>query len=291
MAATTNDKIIIGAACLLVLASAGGFGTLVWRHVGFPAGEVPTVELSSAAYTPRGAEAPAVKTETWAAPVAQSRGREWIYDTFTPPEIFYNVRSKQFTVKPPSGLVEEELLEDFGIELVMVRPEPFRLQMIGYVGGEGSWRGMFQNVLTGEVFLASAGRRIPSLGLAIKSLEVRPQPVRSGESMVTNQRVATAVIRDEKAGSDVVLTHRERQFTGLISAFVAAPGESATREVKNGDVFKIGEATYRVEAVKFSPPTLEITKEAPSLTQPDRRVLTPREAELPPDAPERDGTS
>jgi hypothetical protein len=291
MKVTTSDKVFIGMGLLLALASAAVFGTMVWRHIGFPSGEVPTVELAAAGYEAKAPEAPAVRTETWAAPVAQSRGRDWIYDTFTPPEIFYNARSKQFTVRPPSSLVEEVVQEDFGIELVAVQPEPFRLQLIGYVGAGGSWKGTFLNGVTGEVFLAGAGRRVTGLGVTIKSLDVNLQPVRGGEGgMVTQQRVATAVVTDEKTGRDVVLTHRERHFTGMIFAFVAAPGDSASREVRTGDIFKLGEATYKIESVQMSPPSIEITKEAPSQALPDRRSLTPREAELP-ETPERPGAT
>ena len=187
MAAPAKDKMLIGAALLLVVASAAVVGTLFWRQVGTPSGPAPTVELASAPYEARAVAAPAVKTETWAAPVAQSRGREWIYDTFTPPEIFYNARSKQFTVKPPSSLVDDEVPEPFGLELVAVRPEPFRLQLIGYAGGEGHWRGTFQVVKTGEVFLGTTGKSIPALALTIRSLDVSLQPVRVGEGTITKQ--------------------------------------------------------------------------------------------------------
>ena len=286
MAVTTNDKILLGAGFAVALVSAAAFGYLVVGQVGFPSGAIPSVQLSGTAYTPKAPDAPAIKTETWAAPVAQTRGREWIYDTFTPPEIFYNARSKQFTVKPPSSLAEDDAVQEvFGVELVAVKPEPFRLQLIGYAGGEGDWRGTFQNIITGEVFLGSAGKRVANLGLTIKSLQVRPQPIRTGESMTTNQLVATAVVTDEKSGREMILTNRERRFTGLLSAFVALPGDSATRETRKGDVFKIGEATYRIDAIQLTPPSVEIVKEAPTLTQPDRRTLTPREPDAA-DAPE-----
>ena len=281
MAASSSDKLLLGSALVLALASAAGFGVLAWRHAGAPTGHLPRVELANTPYEAKAPDAPPVKTETWAAPVAQTRGREWIYDAFTPPEIFYNPRSKQFTVKPPSSLLDEDAQEAFGLELVAVRPEPFRLQLFGYVGGEGNRRGMFQNVLTGEVFLASAGRRVSNLAVTIKNLEVSPQPVRMGESMTTQQLVATAVIRDEKAGRDITLTHRERHFTGTVFAFVANPGESATREVRTGDMFKMGETTYRIEKIQTAPASVEVVKESPSLSQPDRRVLTPRESDLP----------
>lgn len=280
MAALSSEKVLFGAALLLTLGSAGGFGYLILRHDSGASGPVPQVELASTPYTPTAPDAPPVKTETWSAPGSQTRGRDWVYDTFTPPEIFYNPRTRQFTVKPPTSLAEEETTEAFGLELVAVRPEPFRLQLIGYVGGEGNWRGTFQNALSGEVFLAAGGRRVPNLALHIKSFEVSPQPVTPPDSMTTRQRVATAVVRDEKNQRDITLTHRERHFTGTVFAFVAEPGQSAAREVRIGDSFKIGEATYRIERIETAPPSIEVLKESASLPQPDRRTLTPREVEL-----------
>jgi hypothetical protein len=279
MAAISSEKLLVAGAALLALATGVGFGVRVIRHDGQTSEPVPQVQLTQAPYAPGAPEAPPVRTENWAPPGSQNRGREWVYDAFTPPEIFYNAKTKQFTVKPPSSLLDDETADAFGVELVAVRPEPFRLQLIGYVGGEGTWRGTFQNVLSGEVFLASAGRRVPNLGLSIKSLVVSPQPVAIAESMTTRQRVAVAVIRDEKAGRDITLTHRERHYTGTVFAFVAESGQSAAREVRTGDVFKIGEATYRVDRIATTPPSIEITKESPHLPQPERRVLTPREGD------------
>jgi hypothetical protein len=97
--------------------------------------------------------------------------------------------------------------------------------------------------------------------------------------MTTRQRVAVAVVHDDKTGKDVTLTHRERHLTGTVSAFVAAPGESATREVRPGDAFKLGDATYKIDAVRLTPPAIDVTKESPNLSQPDRRTLTPRETD------------
>lgn len=277
MALTQQDKALIGGALVLALASAGVFGWMTFRHSG-PAAIAP-VELVSSPYDSKTPDAPPVKTETWAAPVAQSRGREWIYDTFTPPEIFYNSRSKQFTVKPPSSLLDESELEVFGVELVAVKPEPFRLQLIGYSGSAGNWRGTFTNVLTGETILAGPGRRISNLGVTIKSLDVGTQTVRIGESMPVRQTVATAVVLDEKNGRETTITNLARVFTGTVSAFVASPGVAGTREVRTGEAFKIGEATFRIEKVQTTPPSIDIVKESSTLTQPDRRTLTPRDPE------------
>jgi hypothetical protein len=281
MTAIPSEKVYFAAALLLAVGSAAGFGVLTVRHRSSPGEAVRQVELADTPYAPTAPEAPPIKTDTWMAPQAQNRGRDWVYDAFTPPEIFYNARTKQFTVRPPSSLVDEQVTEAFGVELMSVHPEPFRLQVIGYVGEAGNWRGMFQNVLSGEVFLAGAGRRVPNLALAIKSFDVRTQAVAIPESMTTQQRVATAIVRDEKAARDITLTQRERLFTGAVFAFVAETGQSAAREVRTGDSFKVGEATYRIDRIETTPPAIEITKEAPNLLQPDRRVLSPREVEIP----------
>lgn len=279
MTAKSSDRVLIGAALLLALASAAMYGVWTWRSSNAPSEPIASVQLSATPYAPAVVDAVAVKTDTWTPPSAQSRGRDWIYDTFTPPEIFYSARSRQFTVRPPTGLTDDEPSEAFGLELVSVRPEPFRLQLIGYVGADGNWRGTFENVRSGEVFLAAAGRRVPSLALSIKSLDVRPQPIEIAQSMTTRQRVATVVVRDENTGRDVTLTHRERQFTGTLFAFVAATGQAATREVRAGDTFTLGQATYRIDAIQNTPPTIEVTKESPNLAQPDIRTLTPRESD------------
>lgn len=287
MAVTSSDKALLASAATVVVVSLGVFGYLGYKQMLVPAGPPPRVELLSTEYEAVAPEAPPVKTENWSAPSAQTRGREWIYDTFTPPEIFYNSRSKQFTVKPPSSLLDEDF-DVFGLELVAVRPEPFRLQLIGFVGEEGKWKGMFQNVLTGETIVATSGHKVPKLGLTIKSLDVRAQEIGLPQSMSSRQRVATAVISDEKSGREVILSHRERALTGTLSAFVAAPGETTTREVRTGDVFKLGESSFKIEKIENNPASIEVAKEAPGLTQPHRQVLRPREVDGT-DAPEGGG--
>lgn len=283
MAVSPRDKILIGAALCVALASAGLFGSMALRHQGGAGTPLAPVELTDSPYVSTAPDAPPIKTENWGLPVAQTRGKDWIYDTFTPPEIFYNSKTRQFTVKPPSSLVDDDPQEPFGLDLVAVNPEPFRLQLIGYVGGEGKWLGHFRNGATEQVFLGQAGWRDAKLGVSIKRFEVSRQAIRLAESMETRQLVATAVVQDEKAGREVTLTHRERVFTGTLTAMVAATGDANAREVRIGDVFKLGEATYRIEKIALTPPTIEVTKESPSLAQPDNRLLSPRE----PDESER----
>lgn len=271
MSASPSAKSLLLAATALAVVSAGVFGTLIWRQgAAAPLGRPP---LSAAPYAPAAVEAPTVKHTVWEAPAPLARGRDWIYDVFTPPEIFYNARTRQFAVSAPLPATDDAPESPFGLELVSVRPEPFRLQLIGYVGGARDARGIFENRRSGEVFLASTGYRVADLALTLKRFTVRSEPVAIPESMSFMQPVATAVVHDTRTGRDITLSQRERRFTGNVFALVAIAGESAPREVLPGDTFKSGTATYRVEKITLEPAAIDVTKTAPDLAAPVQRTV------------------
>jgi len=274
MSASPSPKTLLVATSALLVVSAALFGALTWRTRATVSLNPPV--LTAAAYVPAAVDAPVVKNIEWEAPVALSRGRDWLYDLFTPPEIFYNSRTRQFAVSAPLTGGDEPAEAPFGLELVSVRPEPFRLQLIGYVGGAGEARGIFENRRTGEVFLASAGRRVADLALEIKAFTVRAEPVAIAESMSFSQRVATATIHDLRTKGDLTLTQRERHFTGNVFGLVALEGEGAPREVLAGDTLKLGAALYHIERIVMDPATIEVTKTAPDLAAPVRRILSLR---------------
>ena len=88
MAALSPEKVYLTAAALLAVASAAVCGTFSWRQMTAPRAQVAALDLPDTPYVATVTEAEVVKTDTWASPPAQTRGRDWIYDTFTPPEIF-----------------------------------------------------------------------------------------------------------------------------------------------------------------------------------------------------------
>lgn len=276
MSPAPSAKPLLLAAAALAVISAGVCGTLIWRlrataPLGRPA-------LTASAYVPVAVEAPVVKNTVWERPAPLARGRDWLYDVFTPPEIFYHARTRQFVVSAAAAGGDDAPEIPFGLELVSVRPEPFRLQLIGYVGGagEGEARGIFENRLSGEVFLASAGHRVADLAISIKRFTVRTETVATPESMSFKARVATAVVHDNRTARDVTLTQRERHFTGNAFALVALAGDSAPREVRPGDTVHLGPATYRIEKIVLEPAALDVTKTAPDLAAPVSRTLLPR---------------
>lgn len=209
----------------------------------------------------------------WEPPRAQPRGPDWVYDVFTPPEIFFHAQTKRFAVKPPDAFVDDEVPEEFGVELIAVRAEPFRLQLIGYVGGDGAWRGTFQDGETGDVVVAGSGHRFEGLEIDVRSVDVRLQPVVLPESMTTQQRVATAIVHDRRTDRDVVLTPRERHSDGKTTALISMAG-GAQREVCEGETLVQGDAVYKMEQIHLAPPALDVVKRAKGETESDRRRLT-----------------
>jgi hypothetical protein len=264
----------LGAALLIATASGAGFGALAWRNISAPPAFPVEIDLADGSHVPSVTEFVAVKPVSWTQPSPQSRGREWIYDTFTPPEIFYHPHSGQFTVRPPSSLAEDETNEAFALELVSVEPDPFRLQLIGYAGEAGNWCGTFEHTVSGEVFIAGSGRRLPRLGLTIKRVEVSTRPVALSRGMTQRQRVATAIVEDERTGRNAVLTQGERQFSGSGSALVAMAGEAAVRKLRAGEAWTLSDVTFRIERVQIAPPAVEVMKES-ATALPERRTLFP----------------
>ena len=253
MVAKFQDKIIFGIALSVLLATAGWVAV---NHPRLAARIQPLIEAKSTdQYVPAGIDAPQASTMTWVAPAAQTRGPLWIYDVFTPPEIYYNAATKEFTVTPPvSGPPPPPPpIVPFGVELVQVKPDVFRLQLVGYVGNAGDYRGTFENTITGDT--------------------LKRNRIESTTSMPIYDTVATAVVVDDKSGTKVTLTNKARFITGEPFAVIKTSDSQKTFEQKAGTSFDVGDAHYTIRAITVEPASVEITKEAPDLKTPETKTL------------------
>jgi hypothetical protein len=170
----------------------------------------------------------AARIVRWPEPMPQPGGDAWLYDVFTPPEIFYRPATGEFTVTPLSASVQQRVENPGEKETEAPLRVPFRLQLVGYMGNEGNYVGTFENVLTTEHFLARGGYRVPSLGLTIVDFQVRLMDADQPDAAGVRVPVATAVVRDEQAGRDVILTDRERVFVVADTGSLRAPGAART---------------------------------------------------------------
>jgi hypothetical protein len=273
MAAKSQDKILLGVALVLLLASAGW--ALLQTSKLSELRNSSNAGVGTPAYSSAGIDAPRVSTKVWPQPPAQSGGVEWIYDVFTPPEIYYDATTKQFSVTPPVAPPPVVVVEiPFGVELVSVKQDIFRLQLVGYIGGEGDYRGTFENALSGETVIGREGKEFPDLGLKIKSFQVKRNKITSEDSMTLYETEATAVIVDTKTGEETTLTNKRRLTKGTPIALLKETASGKVVESKEGGTFSIGDANYTVVSVIAEPATVVITKTAPDLRDSETKTLT-----------------
>lgn len=249
----------------------------------------PAAVLHGGAFVPpsltNGAAAREVAAgRTWRRPEAQSSGAGWVYEVFTPPVIYYHAGAKAFAVTPPEVLargpaVAAEGDAAFGLELLAVKREPYRLQLAGYFGAPGNYLGAFVSHLVPETLLGRAGKRFAQLQLALLSLEIRKFDLASDEPVAAYEMAAVAVVHDEQAGADVTLDSRAPTYTETPLAVLRLGLGAEAREYHEGEILREAAATYRIERIQLDPPEVVVARELPGLPHPELRLLRPPAAE------------
>lgn len=270
---SSYDKMLVALGAAL-LAVSGGW---VWLHQADIARlrhQPVAAGLPDAAYAASGLPMPETKIAVWAKPAPQSHGSGWLYEVFTPPVIYYNTLAKSFTVTPPLNLAEGGA--PFGLELIDVKFEPYRLQLVGYFGEPGDYLAAFVSANQPETLLARSGRRFAQLGLTLKSFDVRKVEVTHTDPWPVYDVAALAVLFDEQSGAEVVLDSRARKLTDTpLAVLRLVTAGSAPRTLHEGDTFSDDTGTYRVERIQVDPPEVVVARQAQGLPVPETRILRP----------------
>lgn len=276
------DKLLLGAAAIVfVLVAAWIFG----GDSGDGFDKLPKAGPGKN-YQPIGMDAPDVKTEVWERPRSQKSGNEWVYDLFTPPEIYYDEATKKFTVTPPVEGGARTETEHFPVALVQIKQDVFPLQLVGYDEDKrGVSTGHFENADTGEIFRArltkaggvfpnSAKRHLAALGYKLESFEVKRLNIESEGSMTLRDTVATATVVDEKTGASATLTNKRRLVRGMPFAVLRIVGSGETLELRAGAEFEAGGFRYTLLSVETD--SVEIEQKSANTEAPEtRKTLTP----------------
>lgn len=266
------EKIAFGAALAATLGAGAWWGQ---QQAALHAlrSEPAAVPLRGEAYAR--AEFPALKRapKAWGKPEAQSQGAGWVYEVFTPPVIYYHAQARAFSVTPPSIFQDSALA--FGIELLDVKRELYRLQLMGYLGAPQDYLATFVSSQLPETLLARPGRRFAELGLELKDFSVRKVNLAAPAEPPVYDIAAFAVLHDEQSGEEVTLDSRERKFTDTPLAVLRLGAQAKPREVREGDQFSDESATYRIERIQLFPPEVVVARQVPGLPYPELRVLKP----------------
>ena len=268
------DKLLLAFALLLAGAGAGW----VWSQqatVNALRRQPVSAHLTGKAHDRTAWHAPETTAALWAKPSLQSHGAGWIYEVFTPPVIYYNTLAKTFTVTPPQYFADGAETV-FGLELLAVRLELYRLQLVGYFGGPNNYVAAFVSPSLADTLLAREGRRFDGLGLTLKNFAVKKVLVEHNDPWPVYDIAAQAVLQDEQTGAEVTLDSRARKFTDKPLAVLRAPGGSdKPREVHEGDTFTDESGTYRIERIQLDPPEVVVARQVPGLPLPETKILHP----------------
>lgn len=273
------DKVAL-VACVLLF-----FGSALWAMWSFRKLEAiaalnPAVGLASARYEAHTAQTPTLAQVSWPEPSAQSRGRDWVYDTFTPPVIYFNPDTKEFTVTPPvaTGPAIAIVETPFEIELVAVRQEPYRLQLVGYAGNETDYIAHIEIVDTGAVILARPGAAYPEAkgSFTLRSFDVRRVTTNSSESMPVVENLGFAVVLDGRTGREVTLTTRERLMLPRLQCVVRTRTYPVEEQVlREGMKITVNGYDYLIVQLSLNPAQAVVSRrDGKSLTG-ENRTLYP----------------
>lgn len=199
----------------------------------------------------------------WSKPESQSRGEDWVFDVFTPPVLYYNPASREFTVTTPELSITDakDPWKAFEIELVEVRQRPYRLQLVGYAGEDGNYRAYFEFLNTNELLIAREGKLLVEAGVKVLSFDVKQMEVEQEGSMPVFEKVGVARLLDYETNEEVFLTNLETKiFSDL---------EARVRSIENGDIYVVREgsqvevndgSSYVIGSLSHNPPEAMVTK-------------------------------
>jgi len=272
------DKVLLGLGVLVFLA-AGGLGAMRLRKLDEIAARNPAGGIEPARYEIEKAVVPTIEMVVWNEAPAQSRGSEWRYDVFTPPVIYYNDQTRTFSVTPPTNtrpVASAPSDTPYDIELVSVRQEPYRIQLVGYVGASDNPIATFAIADSGETVVGRPGRRFEKHQFSVKSFKIDRQTTPVGEGMPVVENVAVAVILDEETGREEILTNRETKMLPRLQATFRVnvyPGE--TVKVREGATIQANGQAYLVTQLSLLPPQAVVSRRSrDALGASETRTLT-----------------
>lgn len=249
------DKIFLGLALTVLLIA---FAFSAFSPEAKPITEfvdIPRLEPKNT-FTPSPPPQVEVAVAEWQDPQPQSAGPEWVFDVFTPPVIFYNPITETFELPYTKGPTRDP---DFGVSLVDVREELYRIQVAGYGGNLTSgYFVILQNVETGASVLARDEKEYPDLEAELRSFRLERIPVSHGGSTNVTAEVAFVVIYDMRLEKEIELRSGLQLKEDKPTAVFMPTGEDTEIRVKQGESFNHGDFTYLVE--KIEAPTAVVVR-------------------------------
>ncbi|MBC2605254.1 hypothetical protein [Pelagicoccus albus] len=219
-----------------------------------------------------------VKEIVWSSPESQSRGEDWVFDVFTPPVIYYDPNTREFAVIPPTGAQEtfvDGMWAAFDVELLEVRQKPYKLQLVGYAGNEGSYIAYFEKSSDNTLVYLSVGQEEGDLGVRLVGFSEQQIEIRNEDDTPVIQSVGVARLEDFESGQEISLTNTETKMFSALEAKVRLLPARLERFVQEGSRLELRSGDYLIEDLSAQPEAAIVTKISKDGDQRISRTLTP----------------
>lgn len=210
----------------------------------------------------------------WNRPSAQPRDTNAVFDLFTPPKIYYNPTQGVFTFD--AGEDPPPAPRPFGVELVKMERELYRIQLEGFLqgpaGDEDNHFILLRNARTGEGIRAREGDVLEAENFTVKSFSVERRLVTPDDPNVTPYVVEDVdlVIEDREIGRDINLTVNNLRYNDAYDITIAATdGSGRTWDIeKEGDSFTHEGESFKVTKISLENNSVTVEKTGPELEEP-----------------------
>jgi hypothetical protein len=269
------DKLILAVAALLL---AGGV-SLYLKQAGATPSQSATVNAQTAdnpyQVVPM---TPAESIEAnWPEVDAQPSGPKWIYDVFTPPKIYVDLTTGEFSADPPVKVAPPV---PFGVYLAGIERKPYRIQLEGYIEEDRSDSSktlllMFDEEAQRQV-RARPGDHKKKAEFKLLSFDIERN--RDGDNNINI--VAQATILDERTGEEVVLTHGERRYDAGVTVIIRSEEDSNfVKELTEAPAeFEGPSGQYTLQEINLEESSNTVEKHVIEGENPEIRVLKTQSA-------------
>lgn len=266
------DKLLLAIAALLL---AGGVFIYLQKTGDVPTLSAPAdVQPAGNPYQPEAVPSSLNTDGNWPSPKVQSTG--WLYDVFTPPRIFID-ENGQFSAEgwtPPPPPVP------FGVYLVAIDREPYRIQLEGYIEEDRSdplktLLLMFDEEAQKQVRLRP-GNANAEAEFELLSFDI--ERIRDGDNNI--EVVGKAIILDQRSGEEVILIHGERLYDSGVTVKIGSK-EDPSYEVVLTDTpaeFEGPLGKYILQEINLEESTVTAEKQASEDEEAEVRTLKVRSA-------------
>ena len=205
-------------------------------------------------------------------PEAPKQSTGWVYDVFTPPQIFLDDEGN-FTIKPPYE--DAAIVQPFGLYLAKLERPLYRIQMDGYIEEDYNDASktllLFHDIESGGSVRARIGATVDSSAFKVVSFDVSREFGEDGSLTKT----AIVQIMDLRTGDTKTLTPGEALYAEGIDIELRSREDQTVQVFPTfeGQEFSTSLGEYKVEAINLDARTITV-KKIPTGDEDEYRVET-----------------